>query len=67
MKAVFATVLTLVTLAFVVWLGTGMFDFLIRDAVWSGVDRAACTVGPQHPRVGAHRRHARRDQESRRH
>jgi len=52
-SSAFNTVLTLVTLAFVVWLGTSIFDFLIRDAVWTGADRAACTVGPQHPHVGA--------------
>ena len=52
-SSAFNTVLTLVTLAFVVWLGTGIFDFLIRDAVWTGADRTACMVGPEHPRVGA--------------
>lgn len=49
----FNTALTVLTLAFVVWLGVSVVDFLIRDAVWTGSDRAACLVSEQHRHVGA--------------
>jgi general L-amino acid transport system permease protein len=49
----FNTVLTVLTLAFAVWLGVNVFDFLIRDAVWTGSDRTACLTSEQHPHVGA--------------
>ncbi len=49
----FNAVLTVLALAFVVWLGTSVFDFLIRDAVWSGSDRTACLASEQHRQVGA--------------
>ena len=49
----FNAVLTVLALAFVVWLGTSVFDFLIRNAVWSGSDRTACLASEQHRQVGA--------------
>jgi general L-amino acid transport system permease protein len=49
----FNTVLTVVTLVLVVWLGADMVDFLIRDAVWTGTDREACLVSERHGHVGA--------------
>ncbi len=52
-SSAFNTVLTVLTLAFVVWLGADVVDFLIRDAVWTGSDRTACLVSEQHPKVGA--------------
>ncbi len=52
-SSAFNTALTILTLAFVVWLGADVVDFLIRDAVWTGSDRTACLVSEQHPKVGA--------------
>jgi len=52
-SSVFNSILTVVMLVFVVWLGVEIVNFLIRDAVWTGADRAACIVSPEHPRVGA--------------
>ncbi len=49
----FNIVVTVLALAFVLWLGVTVVDFLIRDAVWTGSDRTACLVSEQHRKIGA--------------
>src|SRR5215470_4832760 len=48
-----STILTILTLLFLVWAIPPIIKFLIIDAVWSGSDRQACLVNEARPHVGA--------------
>jgi len=45
--------LTVVCVAFIVWVVPGLLRFFLIDAVWSGTDREACLPSPADPAPGA--------------
>ena len=45
--------LTVICVAFIVWVVPPLLRFFLFDAVWSGTDRQACLASPSHPEVGA--------------
>jgi general L-amino acid transport system permease protein len=47
------TVLTLLTVALVIWIVPPIIEFLFTHAVWSGNDREACLPTADRPEVGA--------------
>src|ERR1700681_3331667 len=49
----FNAVLTILGVAFILWVVPPLLRFLLIDAVWSGADRLACLATPDHPEVGA--------------
>ena len=49
----FNAVLTVLTVALLLWTIPPVVRFLFIDAVWSGADREACLISPERPEVGA--------------
>lgn len=49
----FNVILTVLTLALLVWIIPGLVKFLLLDAAWTGVDRDACREEVQHRSIGA--------------
>ena len=49
----FNAVLTILCVAFILWVVPPLLRFLLIDAVWTGADRLACLATPDHPEVGA--------------
>lgn len=49
----FNIALTVLSLAFIIWIGVGAFEFLIGHATWTGGDRDACMASEARPHVGA--------------
>src|SRR6478736_3926554 len=52
-SSVFNGVLTAIVVIIVAWALKEALSFLLIDAVFTGADRAACLVTPQHPDPGA--------------
>ncbi len=49
----FNIVMTIVVAALLGWVATELVKFLLIDAVWTGLDRAACREEVQHREIGA--------------
>jgi general L-amino acid transport system permease protein len=49
----FNAVLTVLSVLLLVWIVQPMLDFLVFDAVWTGVDRESCLARPGHEELGA--------------
>jgi len=49
----FNIVLTIISVALIIWIAKTLIEFLLIDAVWTGTDRTACLVGEKHGEVGA--------------
>jgi general L-amino acid transport system permease protein len=45
--------LTILCLLLLAWMVPPFVRFMLIDAVWTGVDREACLVTPEHPEIGA--------------
>jgi general L-amino acid transport system permease protein len=45
--------LSIFSVLMIAWLVPPILKFLVIDAVWTGMDREACMVGPERPHVGA--------------